>query len=404
MRERGTTVACSTIAQTHRRRKVDQSWFNAKSVEYGTPDSIYEPLNREFGFTLDVASTHENAKCANHYTSADDGLKQEWSGVCWMNPPYGRVMQKWVRKAHREYLRGCTVVALIPARTNTGWWHECVQDIATVRFIRGEVAFKGFDRGLWMPMCVVIWPHKTEAGPAWPEAEAARDLRDLRLLSGEIRAALRGRATGIWDSLPGVEDTFYEGCYALCAAQNPAVRTAEAVRRMRAADMYGRLPPSGEAARTVIGDVTPRAELAGIMRGLVRFHNVKSGRVAAFRGQVAGIHAVLAATSDFIRHSPMSEWTPSLRDWLAREVDGFGFKEASHFLRNVGFRGLTIPDIHVLRRLAELGLVKEPSGSPTPKAHREADAAMRRYAEAIGADLDELDVLWWSRGSGGFGR
>jgi N-glycosylase/DNA lyase len=222
---------------------------------------------------------------------------------------------------------------------------------------------------------------------AWPEAEAARDLSDLRLLSGEIRAALRGQATGIWDSLPGVEDTFYEGCYALCAAQNPAVRTAEAVRRMRSADMYGRLPSSGEAIRV---------ELAGIMRGLVRFHNVKSGRVAAFRGQVAGIHGALAEAGD--------EQATALRDWLIGEVVGFGFKEASHFLRNVGFRGLTIPDIHVLRRLAELGLVDEPSGSPGPKAHREADAAMRRYAEAIGADLDELDVLWWSRGSGGFGR
>jgi len=227
----------------------------------------------------------------------------------------------------------------------------------------------------------------TKAGGAWPEAEEARDLKDLRALSGEIRAVLTCRTTGIWDSLPGVEDTFYEGCYALCAAQNPAFRTAKAVRLMRAADMYGRLPTSGEVIRV---------ELAGIMRGLVRFHNVKSGRVAAFRGQVAGIHAALAAAS--------GEQAPALRDWLVREVVGFGFKEASHFLRNIGFRGLTIPDIHVLRRLAELGLADEPSGSPTPKAHREADAAMRHYAEAIGADLDELDVLWWSRGSGGFGR
>jgi phage N-6-adenine-methyltransferase len=141
------------------RRHVDQSWFNAKSVEYETPDGIYEPLHCEFGFTLDVASTHENAKCANHYTAVEDGLTRDWSGVCWMNPPYGRVMQKWVRKAYKEWQRGCTVVALIPARTNTGWWHECVQDIATVRFIRGEVAFKGFVRGLWMPMAIVIWPN-----------------------------------------------------------------------------------------------------------------------------------------------------------------------------------------------------------------------------------------------------
>lgn len=74
-----------------------------------------------------------------------------------MNPPYGRVMQKWIRKAHAESKRGVTVVALIPARTNTVWWHDCIQGIAEVRFIRGQVAFKGFDRGLWMPMCIIIW-------------------------------------------------------------------------------------------------------------------------------------------------------------------------------------------------------------------------------------------------------
>jgi len=152
-----TGIGCTALLG--QKRRVDQSWFNAKSVEYNTPDNIYEPLNKEFGFTLDVASTHENAKCERHYTAAEDGLKQQWSGVCWMNPPYGRVMQKWVRKAHAEWKRGCCVVALIPARTNTGWWHDCIQDIATVRFIRGEVAFKGFERGLWMPMCVVIWPN-----------------------------------------------------------------------------------------------------------------------------------------------------------------------------------------------------------------------------------------------------
>lgn len=142
------------------KRRVDQSWFNAKSIEYETPDNIWKPLDAEYHFTLDVAATPENAKCARYFTKADDGLKQSWTGeTCWMNPPYGRVMQKWVRKAHAEWKRGCCVVALIPARTNTGWWHDCIQDIATVRFIRGEVAFKGFERGLWMPMCVVIWPN-----------------------------------------------------------------------------------------------------------------------------------------------------------------------------------------------------------------------------------------------------
>ena len=138
-------------------RHVNQSWFNAKSIEYETPDYIFKPLNEEFNFTLDVAATPENTKCNKYFTMKDDGLNKKWFGVCWMNPPFGRIMQKWVRKAHYEYKAGITVVALLPARTNTKWWHECIQDIAEVRFLRGEVKFKGFKRGLWMPMCIVIW-------------------------------------------------------------------------------------------------------------------------------------------------------------------------------------------------------------------------------------------------------
>jgi len=220
-------------------------------------------------------------------------------------------------------------------------------------------------------------------------AEARRDLGDLRALSRELRAVLRERATGIWDALPGVEDAFYEGCYCLCAVQNPAVRTAAAVQWMRDMDVYGRLTTPGEADETV-------KRIAAGIRGLVRFHNVKSGRIALFRGQIAGLHARLASAGE--------GEAPALRDRLIREVKGFGFKEASHFLRNVGFRGLTIPDVHILRRLASMGLLAWDGGSPSARTYHKADAAMRRYADSIGADLDELDALWWSRGSGRFGR
>jgi len=152
------------------KRKVDQSWFNAKSVEYETPDEIFQPLEKEFGMTLDVSATNENAKCKKFLTIDDDGLACEWDNKNWMNPPFGRVMQKWVRKAHAEFQNGKMTVALIPARTNTKWWHECVQDIAEVRFIRGEVKFKGFERGLWMPMCIVIW-NPANAGMSGPNGQ-----------------------------------------------------------------------------------------------------------------------------------------------------------------------------------------------------------------------------------------
>lgn len=220
------------------------------------------------------------------------------------------------------------------------------------------------------------------------DPEVRRDIRELEELSGDIHAVLHERSTGIHASLPDIEDTFYEGCYCLCAVQNPAVRTARAVALMRSQDVYGRLGASPE------GDEAVRINVAAGIRALVRFHNVKSGRMVAFRRQVDTIHARLSSGGE----------APPLRDWVMSEVSGFGFKEAGHFLRNVGFRGLAIPDKHVLRRLDSLGLVSWDGKSVSAGAYRAAEAAMLRYAGAIGTDIDSLDALWWSRGSGAFGR
>lgn len=110
----------------------------------------------EFNFTLDVAATSTNTKCKKYFTVNDDGLTQNWDGICWMNPPFGKVMKKWVEKAYKESLRGNTVVCLLPARTNTNWWHDyCMK--GEVRFIKGQVKFKGYERGLWMPMAIVVF-------------------------------------------------------------------------------------------------------------------------------------------------------------------------------------------------------------------------------------------------------
>ena len=136
--------------------QVEQTWFNRPKIDYETPDCIFDPLNGEFCFTLDVCALPENTKCATYYTPDINGLAQEWSGVCWMNPPFGREMKSWVKKAFAEWGRGATVVCLLPARTNTAWWHDWVMK-GEVRFIRGEVTFKGQKNGLWMPMAIVIF-------------------------------------------------------------------------------------------------------------------------------------------------------------------------------------------------------------------------------------------------------
>lgn len=227
-----------------------------------------------------------------------------------------------------------------------------------------------------------------EAGIRLDDPDVRKDIRELRELADDIRAVLHDRSTGIHSSLPGVEDTFYEGCYCLCAVQNPAVRTVRAVALLRSQDVYGRLGGSPER------DDAVRTEIADGIRTLVRFHNIKSGRIVAFRRQVDAIHARLSSGGE----------ASHLRDWLMADVNGFGFKEAGHFLRNVGFRGLAIPDIHVLRRLDSLGLVSWGGKSAGTKVYMAAEAAMRRYAAAIGTDVDSLDALWWSRGSGAFGR
>ena len=135
--------------------------FKSATNEWSTPDSLWKPLDDEFGFTLDVCSTHENTKCANHYTLVEDGLKQEWSGVCWMNPPYGAQLAKWVKKCHDEAKRGAIVVGLIPVRSNTSYWHDYIMG-NEIRFIRGYPKFGNAKQGLKAPLAVVVWRPNAE--------------------------------------------------------------------------------------------------------------------------------------------------------------------------------------------------------------------------------------------------
>lgn len=132
--------------------------FESKKQDWETPDEIFVPLNEEFGFTLDVCATSENAKCDLFFSEEDDGLTRDWHGICWMNPPFG-VQGKWVKKAYGESLKGTTVVCLLPARTNTNWFHDyCLK--GEVRFVRGRPRFKGAKYGLPQPLMVVIFRGK----------------------------------------------------------------------------------------------------------------------------------------------------------------------------------------------------------------------------------------------------
>lgn len=123
-------------------RMVDAVLFSSRSNEWETPQDLFDRLNEEFHFTVDAASTDENAKCEKHWTVKEDGLKQDWSGeTVWCNPPYGGEIWKWCRKATEESERGATVVMLIPARTDTKHFHDYIYGKAEIRFLRGRLKF-----------------------------------------------------------------------------------------------------------------------------------------------------------------------------------------------------------------------------------------------------------------------
>lgn len=132
--------------------------FSSKTDLHATPQEFFNELDREFHFETDVCALPANAKCARYFTPEQDGLKQEWTGTCWMNPPYGREIGRWVKKA-RESARdnNAVVVCLLPARTDTAWWHENVLPDAEVRFIRGRLKFGNAKTNAPFPSAVVIF-------------------------------------------------------------------------------------------------------------------------------------------------------------------------------------------------------------------------------------------------------
>jgi phage N-6-adenine-methyltransferase len=137
--------------------------FSSATPEWETPQALFDRLaTRHGGFTLDVCATPENAKCSRYFTPADDGLLQSWQGHrCWMNPPYGREIGKWVEKASFETRFGgaYVVVALLPARTDTAWFHEHIyrQPHTHVEFLRGRVRFGNATAGAPFPSMVVAF-------------------------------------------------------------------------------------------------------------------------------------------------------------------------------------------------------------------------------------------------------
>ena len=133
--------------------------FSSKDDKWSTPQDFFDELNAEFGFTLDPCADDSNHKCNKYYTEEDDGLLQDWKGeIVFCNPPYGKAIKDWVRKA---YIEGCkpntTVVMLIPARTDTIYFHKYIYHKAEIRFLKGRLKFGNSKNSAPFPSMVVVY-------------------------------------------------------------------------------------------------------------------------------------------------------------------------------------------------------------------------------------------------------
>ena len=145
-----------------------ETMFSSKTNEWATPQSFFDKLDGIYGpFTLDAAASDDNYKVANYFTQADDSLSQNWEGNrVFLNPPYGRALKDWVRKGYEEGQKdNTTVVMLIPARTDTKYWHEWVMKADEIRFVRGRIKFGDGSNSAPFPSAVVVFRKTAFDGP-----------------------------------------------------------------------------------------------------------------------------------------------------------------------------------------------------------------------------------------------
>lgn len=137
-----------------------KTMFSSGTDLWATPQWLFDELNNEFHFDLDVCANAENHKCVKYYTREQDGLIQSWDGNVWCNPPYGRKIGDWVKKAYLSaYTNKGVVVMLLPARTDTKWFHEYIynQPNVKIRFIKGRLKFGNSKNSAPFPSMIVIF-------------------------------------------------------------------------------------------------------------------------------------------------------------------------------------------------------------------------------------------------------
>ena len=141
--------------------KFAQKFVSAKQ-EWETPSIFFDKLNEEFEFTIDLAANSTNTKCVSFFSKEQDAMDQDWHGICWLNPPYGSSgkykLSEWIKKGFNESQKhNSTIVILIPARTNTNWWHNYCMKSKEIKLVKGRPKFGGAKYGLPQPLAIIVF-------------------------------------------------------------------------------------------------------------------------------------------------------------------------------------------------------------------------------------------------------
>jgi phage N-6-adenine-methyltransferase len=153
----GSTTEEATVASSSKSSAKMTVHYSSQTPIWETPDDFFKKYDDVYHFDCDVCALSTNTKVKdNYYTPEVDGLKQDWKGVCWMNPPYGREIGEWVKKAYESSLKGTTVVCLLPSRTDTKWWHAYVMK-GEYTFLPGRLKFSGHANAAPFPNVIVVF-------------------------------------------------------------------------------------------------------------------------------------------------------------------------------------------------------------------------------------------------------
>ena len=192
---------------------INSGLMSSNSDCWETPQELFDELNQKYNFDVDVCALPENAKCTNYFTPEIDGLKQEWIGTCWMNPPYGREIGKWMKKAYESSLNGAKVVCLVPARTDTAWWHDYAVN-GEIEFIRGRLKFGDSKNSAPFPSAIVVFGGElSKSAKYYYDNEVIMDLVPalaINLKDFDAHDILSGKLWRISEKIDGVRRLFFK--------------------------------------------------------------------------------------------------------------------------------------------------------------------------------------------------